>query len=868
MKRPLFAVCLCIVVLIAILERCGVFAAYYKNSIKKLETIGSITVTGKVSDKEDGAFELRGLTVWNSVTGQPVKKTPGKLIVYCDPLPGSGVKLGAYVTVSGRFRAFSKATNPGEFDFYSDNLSKGVIGSLKSPVLISSSGKYNPILEGLYHTGRIWSERLRKVFPEVEASILCDLLLGDKKGLSPNIRDLYTRNGIAHILSISGLHVSILGMSLYMLLRKTGMPLAVAALIAGFFLFLYGIMTGMSISASRAIWMFLIKLLADITGRTFDYPTALSLCAVILLVPAPGLISSSGFLLSFGSASGLCFLYPVLKTRIASVSEKKNISCSRMARLFLTGLNRIGDMLLVSLSITLTTLPIVLWFFFEYPTYQTLLNLIVLPLMTLLMMSGLLAMLIPGGGLLGSPAFLILKLYENLCIAFDRLPFHTWNPGRPHVVCIVIYYLIWLTVVISPSFSGSGISKKISASSFFPSFSGAEFSKKISGSGFFPSFSGSGISQLISVFLRKFYVNIIRITAAVLIPAPLLFTIPVLQPNTFIMLDVGQGDSFILCTDSNEVFLFDGGSSSSSSVGKYVIKPALKYYGISGIRAAFVSHPDSDHCNGLIELLENRENWGIKIENIVLPDCANTRYLYAEDQTGAVTDEYPDEMNFEKMIALCRDPAYGKDIPVSFVSAGDTLKSGSTVMTCLHPSRSFLAGDPNEMSECFLIQLYRDKEMEADPAMFSSPVPSPSPLSSTAPSILLTGDVQGDGEKELTENLRKMLEGRYAGSGSGSGADIQTPAEAVLPGLILKVAHHGSRYSTPDSLLSVTAPAVALISAGSNNRYGHPHREVLERLQKYDPLILNTQTSGAVIIRPGYAFSSWRAKAWIQSALK
>ena len=104
----------------------------------------------------------------------------------------------------------------------------------------------------------------------------------------------------------------------------------------------------------------------------------------------------------------------------------------------------------MSTSVTLTILPVTLWFFYEYPTWSILLNLIVLPLMSILVMSGLLAMLVPGLGILGTPAYMILKFFETVCGLFDRLPFHNWNPGRPQVPVMVIYYLIWLSVVLSP----------------------------------------------------------------------------------------------------------------------------------------------------------------------------------------------------------------------------------------------------------------------------------------------------------------------------------------------------------------------------------------------------------------------------------
>ncbi|MEX2263848.1 MAG: ComEC/Rec2 family competence protein [Bryobacteraceae bacterium] len=82
--------------------------------------------------------------------------------------------------------------------------------------------------------------------------------------------------------------------------------------------------------------------------------------------------------------------------------------------------------------------------------------------------------------------------------------------------------------------------------------------------------------------------------------------------------------------------------------------------------------------------------------------------------------------------------------------------------------------------------------------------------------------------------------------------DIERPAEDELPGVrvdVLKVAHHGSRTSTGEQFLDAARPAFAVISAGRENSYGHPHPDVLERLRKRGVTVLRTDQSGLVTIR-------------------
>ena len=89
--------------------------------------------------------------------------------------------------------------------------------------------------------------------------------------------------------------------------------------------------------------------------------------------------------------------------------------------------------------------------------------------------------------------------------------------------------------------------------------------------------------------------------------------------------------------------------------------------------------------------------------------------------------------------------------------------------------------------------------------------------------MLLAGDVEGEGESLLMERLEKTYE-------------------------VLKAAHHGSRNSTCEDFLERAGPQAALISAGRDNRYGHPHQETLDRLDRAGCSVWQTAQSGAVTI--------------------
>ena len=125
------------------------------------------------------------------------------------------------------------------------------------------------------------------------------------------------------IMSISSLHITIIGMSIYRLLRRTGLPVAPCALAGSVILILYGFMTGFSVSACRAIGMYLIKMAAEVAGRTYDMLTALGVMGALMVIRNPFYLQSGGFLLSFTSVLGIGVIYPALGPMLPAGQKRK-----------------------------------------------------------------------------------------------------------------------------------------------------------------------------------------------------------------------------------------------------------------------------------------------------------------------------------------------------------------------------------------------------------------------------------------------------------------------------------------------------------------------------------------------------------------
>lgn len=654
--------------------------------------------------------------------------------------------LGSRVTVKGTLCNFNPATNPGEFDAEKYYRALKIGWKLTDAELLAESSYYSAWQEILYGMKVYWRERLFRIFPKKEASIMAAMLLGEKKGLDGEIKELYQRNGIVHILSISGLHITIIGMGIYRLLRRLNAPRCPAAVCGCCILLLYGAMTGFGVSTCRAVGMYFIRMAAEAVGRTYDMLTAAALLAVAMVWQNPLYLGHSGFWLSFGAVFGIGVLYPVFLERKEEGKKSWKREQMGILRAFLEEMgHRLYQSILACLSIAMMTLPIQLWFYFEIPTYSAALNLLVIPFMTLVMLTGLVAMIVPGLGMVGTVDCLILQGYEGLCRFFGRLPFSLWNPGKPAVWQVILYYLIL--------------------------------------------FGTLGIMEV-----KKRHISSKKVILTILvIGLAAIFALNFEKGNRVTFLDVGQGDCICLRTKEGRTYLFDGGSSSRSQVGKYVLKPFLKYHGISHIDGIFVSHPDADHCNGLEELLANREQWGFTIGKLYLSPTI--------DESG----KGKQEDGASGFGGLIHAASLGKkQIAPTYIYEGDGLKTGRTTITCLHPAADSIM-EGNAASQCFYVDFGEN-------------------------TLLLAGDVEKEGEKRLLKELQER---------------------GIRDITVLKAAHHGSKNSTSEEFLEWVSPDLAVISCGRNNRYGHPHKELLKRLEEAQCSILGTEKRGAITLEFG-----------------
>ena len=618
-NRPLCSVCLMVFLIFSIGMTAGgsrFFREPMPPEIKK-QAGKEVQITGQVYQIEvRESYQILYLIL---------SKKTARILVYDDAK--QSVQIGNKVNVKGELSLFEEARNPGNFDqkFYYEKQKIGAF--LWAEALRVTDRESNPLKQGLYELRQKWKRILIDAAGEEDGGALAAILLGEKQGMDREIRELYQVNGIAHVLAISGLHLSFLGVGVYHLLRRITGSYTVGGLAGVLFLSAYILMIGMTVSAFRAMVMFLFRIGADLSGRHYDSPTALAAAAVTVCMWRPLSLYDSGFWLSFGALIAIIFILPIFK-------------------------NLPAQSLWASVSVNLFLLPILMYSFYEVPIYGVFLNLIVIPLLSVLMAAGLIGTMISlfwehAGEAIFLCCRIIFRVYEHSCEAALRLPFARVVTGQQDIWKILFYYVFLFAAVLL-------LRKKEENK-------GEKRSRK-----------------------KRVVLSVLLVGTGMTI---LLFTAQVKDKITITMLDVGQGDGLVIRGPEGKTYFMDGGSSDVKKVGEYRIEPYLLSQGIGSLDYVFASHGDQDHISGIRELVQ-RQKTGVTIKRLVLP-------------TQTVWDDALKEL---------AEMAEKKGIPVFTMEKGQCLTEGKLSLTCIQPGKGEMEETGNSASLVLALR-YGDFDM-------------------------------------------------------------------------------------------------------------------------------------------------------------
>jgi competence protein ComEC len=491
-------------------------------------------------------------------------------------------------------------------------------------------------------------DRLEELYPEPFSGILKAMLIGEQQALDMPTQEIFSTLGLIHVLSISGLHVSLFVAMLYFLLLLCGMTREKSALLIIVFLPFYAILTGGSSPVIRSVIMASMMLLAVILRKTSDSVSFLALAFLVQLIWNPYQLWEAGFQLSFLITLGLVFYVEPLAHHIP------------------VPWHRFRQALSVMIVSQVLSFPIVAVYFYQYSWLSAPVNLIfvpiysvvILPLSTISLLISFLS--IGWGKIFADFTSWIMSFIDNSLSWISSFPQSTYSLSPPSLWWVLCYLLLlWFTFITIVSD-------------------------------------------------RRLVRQLRYVTLSVLV---LMFGIVLHKgetPTTLItMVDVGQGDALLVETAQGKVFLIDGGGTlprgqekwqerrRAFEVGRDVLVPYLRFRGINHIDTMVMTHGDGDHIRGL-RAVAKRLSVGQVLHSAAFP---------ADD--------------FEKNLLSSLEK---KKVPIKLVRSGDAWQVEDGIQVkILHPDFSVPSSNINNGSIVMLLSIYNtnilltgDMEEEAE----------------------------------------------------------------------------------------------------------------------------------------------------------
>jgi competence protein ComEC len=455
-------------------------------------------------------------------------------------------------------------------------------------------------------------------------AVLKALIIGDRAGISSALRNQFNRAGVGHILAISGLHIGIVATVSFFLFQRClrfVRPLLWrawthkgAAILSLFPVCIYGLISGMSPSTQRAVIMVCAFLLTFVVERERDALNILALAAFIILMVHPPSLFSISFQLSFMAV--LSILYGMDRIGQARPSDKPHATGGRDLQVR----RKLVAFFLVSVFAICGTLPLVMMYFNQISLIGLMANFMIVPLVGFgVIPCGLLALFVyPFSGSLALIGVKICIFVLDMALAvigfLADLPFAALKTITPSVLEIGCYYLLGWTLLSRlnpqlPSPEPHPHPGRRSAADPLPAHRG----------GLIDRFRHNWLMLRLSAFNRWLSSALAAPKISTIVGLAVILVMVVdagywlkqrywSSDLRITYMDVGQGNAALLELPGGQTALIDGGGFSDNNafdMGALVIAPFLLRKKIRSVDTLVLTHPNSDHLNGLIYIAEH-----------------------------------------------------------------------------------------------------------------------------------------------------------------------------------------------------------------------------------------------------------------------
>lgn len=597
--------------------------------------------------------------------------------------------------------------------------------------------------------------------------VLAAMIIGEQSLLERSTKIDFQKTGAFHILVVSGMNVGIVAFVVFWLCRKLRAGQWTATVLTIVLALLYAALTDMGPPIVRAVLMLALYLIARMAYRDRYSLNSIGTAALILLVARPASLVDASFQLTFLAVAALGgIVQPVLErtlipyqqalrgilligydtalepwqaqlrldvrllaAKLSLLTALPSAHLSRALAALIRSAFSLAELVLATAVMQVALALPMVWYFHRLAIVGVPVNIVVIPLTGILMPLGIGAALatyawMPLARVLGMATSIVLHMITGTVTWLAELPRADFRVATPTVVTTVV----------------------------------------------------CGGVFLLSLFAFKRSRPLAWAATAALAMAVLVLAWPHAprarpQMAEITAIDVGQGDSLLVVDPEGHTLLIDGGGppgfarANAFDVGEDVVSPYLWSRGIARINAVLLTHPHSDHMDGLRAVITNFH--------------PRTLYIGAE-QTHAE----------DALLAT----AARQGMDVQRLHRGQNVSFGALTLDVLAAGEDAQSAKVNDDSVVLRVT-YRGS------------------------SALLLGDAERELEHAIAAQVRAVD--------------------------LLKVAHHGSATSTTPELLASAHPKWAVVSVGTDNPYGHPRAEVLERLRQAGAIVYRTDIQGA-----------------------
>ena len=503
-----------------------------------------------------------------------------------------GIYEGDRIVCLAKLREIRNFNNPGGFDYKQHMLFQHIVASasVSSKTFVKNLGaaEANPFWKQLLRCRNAVFFLLEQAPAGASRGLVKALVMGDRSEISSDVRDMFCRMGVSHVLAISGLHMGMLATMTFFLFRwllsfserllTGGWSIRIAAMLCVVPILVYGALAGRTPATERAVIMVVLFLFAIVLAKETDAINTLASAATVILMASPCALFDISFQLSFSAVLSILYIhqrgYAIFLPNTSPLAPF---------------LKRPVQFLVVSLAAMLGTLPLTLLYFNQMSFIGLAGNCIMVPLVGFgAVPVGLIAVFIlpfteSGALWILERTIQLLDLCFMLVEPLERVAWVSARTVTPTILEIGLYYgAMWSFLNLRRSRAAKVLLLVVVCVS---------------------AVDGAYWLQ------RRFFHQDLRIT----------------------YLDVGQGNAALIELPGGECMLVDGGGSFKNrfDVGRNIVAPFLWSKKIGRIDTLVLSHPHPDHLNGLLFIAHHfhvREVW-------MNEDTVNNAMFYAFKKT-------------------------------------------------------------------------------------------------------------------------------------------------------------------------------------------------------------------------------------------